>query len=327
MPLTLLKSDKAIPEREKHTYIKESSENILPLSNVQTTPGDFTERGCTYAGCLGVVCGPIKDVIHLVHGPIGCAYWTWGGGTRQNLSDNPGFHRKYCFSTDMQEDNIIFGGEDKLYKSIIEAHEEFPEAKGVFVYATCAIGLIGDDLNGVCKRAEDEIGIRVVPFNCEGFRGCSQSLGHHIANDTLFERVVGTKEPEYMTDYDMNIIGDYNIQGDLWEIMPLFERMGIRILSTFTGNASVDDIAQAHRARGRCGCGYFRLGWLWIGNTRWLGYGWHTDAKRRVGCCKKENLNYFATWLPTKREGKEEKEVGQGQRNITGAIADKCEDT
>ncbi|MCW3134592.1 MAG: nitrogenase molybdenum-iron protein subunit alpha [Methanophagales archaeon] len=213
MPLTLLKSDKAIPEREKHTYIKAASENILPLSNAQTTPGDFTERGCTYAGCLGVVCGPIKDVIHIVHGPIGCAYWTWGGGTRQNLSDNPGFHRKYCFSTDMQEDNIIFGGEDKLYKSILEAHKEFPEAKAVFVYATCAIGLIGDDLNGVCKRAEQEIGIRVVPFNCEGFRGCSQSLGHHIANDTLFER------------------------------------MGIRILSTFTGNASVDDIAQAHRAK------------------------------------------------------------------------------
>jgi nitrogenase molybdenum-iron protein alpha/beta subunit len=61
--------------------------------------------------------------------------------------------------------------------------------------------------------------------------------------------VVGTKEPEYLTDYDMNIIGDYNIQGDLWAIMPLFERMGIRILCTFTENASVDDSAQAHRAK------------------------------------------------------------------------------
>ncbi|VUT25765.1 MAG: light-independent protochlorophyllide reductase subunit B [Candidatus Methanolliviera sp. GoM_asphalt] len=47
----------------------------------------------------------------------------------------------------------------------------------------------------------------------------------------------------------MNIIGDYNIQGDLWIIKPLFDRMGIRILSTFTGNSSIDDIAQAHRAK------------------------------------------------------------------------------
>ncbi len=249
MPYTLLKCDKAIPEREKHTYVKDSSESILPRSNIQTIPGDFTERGCTYAGCMGVVGGPIKDVIHLVHGPIGCAYWTWGGGTRQNISDNPSFHRKYCFSTDMQEDNIIFGGEDKLYQSILDAYKEFPNVNGVFVYSTCVIGLIGDDIKGVCSRAEEEIGVRVVPFACEGFRGCSQSLGHHIANDTLFERVVGTKEPEYKTDYDMNIIGDYNIKGDLWAIKPLFEEMGIRILSTFTGNASIDEIAQAHRAK------------------------------------------------------------------------------
>ncbi len=249
MPFTLLKCDIPIPERKEHTYIKHSRENIIPKCNIQTTPGDFTERGCTYAGCMGVVGGPVKDVIHLVHGPIGCAYWTWGGGTRQNWSDNPSFHRKYCFSTDMQEDNVIFGGEDKLYKAIIEAHEAFPEARGVFVYATCSIGLIGDDIKAVCKRAEKEIGIKVVPFNCEGFRGCSQSLGHHIANDTLFEYVVGTKEPEYTTDYDMNIIGDYNIQGDLWLIKSLFERMGIRILCTFTGNASIDEIAQAHRAK------------------------------------------------------------------------------
>ncbi|HIH78268.1 MAG TPA: nitrogenase component I subunit alpha [Halobacteria archaeon] len=249
MPLTLLNCDKSIPERKKHTYVKDSTEEILPLCNIQTTPGDFTERGCTYAGCMGVVGGPVKDVIHLVHGPIGCAYWTWGGGTRPNLSDNPQFHQKYCFSTDMQEKNIIFGGNEKLYNAIIESYKEFPEAKGVFVYATCTIGLIGDDIKAVCKQAEEEIGIKVVGFNCEGFRGCSQSLGHHIANDTLFEQVVGTKEPEYTTDYDMNIMGDYNIKGDLWVIKPLFERMGIRILSTFTGNSSIDDIAQAHRAK------------------------------------------------------------------------------
>jgi len=165
MPLTLLKCDEAIPEREKHTYIKDSSESIIPACNIQTTPGDMTERGCTYAGCLGVVCGPIKDVIHLVHGPIGCCYYTWGGGTRRNTSDNPGFHRKYCFSTDMQESNIIYGGEKKLLDAIIEAKELFPQAKAVMVYATCSIGLIGDDLKRVARRAEEAIGCRVIPFS------------------------------------------------------------------------------------------------------------------------------------------------------------------
>ncbi len=249
MPLTLLECDIPIPEREKHTYIKKSGECIIPMCNVQTTPGDLTERGCTFAGCMGVVGGPVKDVIHLVHGPIGCAYYTWGGGRRQNLSDNPEFHRKYCFSTNMQEANIIFGGEQKLHKAILEAYERFPDVNGVFVYATCVIGLIGDDINNVCKQASKEIGVPVIPFSCEGFRGVSQSLGHHIANDVIFERIIGTKEPDEVTPYDINIIGEYNIQGDLWIIAPLFEAMGLRILCTFTGNSSIDDLAMAHRAK------------------------------------------------------------------------------
>jgi nitrogenase molybdenum-iron protein alpha chain len=195
MPLTLLECDIPIPEREKHTYIKKSGECIIPMCNVQTTPGDLTERGC-------------------VHGPIGCAYYTWGGGRRQNLSDNPEFHRKYCFSTSMQEANIIFGGEQKLHKAILEAYERFPDVNGVL-----------------------------------GFRGVSQSLGHHIANDVIFERIIGTKEPDEVTPYDINIIGEYNIQGDLWIIAPLFEAMGLRILCTFTGNSSIDDLAMAHRAK------------------------------------------------------------------------------
>ncbi|PHP45503.1 hypothetical protein B6V01_003730 [Methanosarcinales archaeon ex4572_44] len=127
MPLTLLECDIPIPEREKHTYIKKSDEDIVPRCNVQTTPGDLTERGCTYAGCMGVVGGPVKDVIHLVHGPIGCAYYTWGGGRRQNLSDNPEFHRKYCFSTSMQHELgmtpavIATGTESKEFVADVQA--------------------------------------------------------------------------------------------------------------------------------------------------------------------------------------------------------------
>ncbi|MBI5788278.1 MAG: nitrogenase component I subunit alpha [Candidatus Schekmanbacteria bacterium] len=246
MPLILPKCDVPIPERRKHILIKSSQENIIPACNIQTVPGDMTERGCAFAGCRGVVGGPIKDAIQLVHGPIGCAYYTWG--TRRNLSDMA-LHRKYCFSTDLTEDNVVFGGADKLYKSIIESYQLFPKAKAVLVYATCVVGLIGDDLEAICKKAEKEIGIQVIPFSCEGFRGVSQSLGHHIANKTLFDKVVGTREPEVTTPYDMNIIGEYNIDGDAWAIKPLFDAMGIRVLTIFTGNASFDDLPVMHAAK------------------------------------------------------------------------------
>jgi len=39
------------------------------------------------------------------------------------------------------------------------------------------------------KRIESEVkeydGKTIVPVRCEGFRGVSQSLGHHIANDSI----------------------------------------------------------------------------------------------------------------------------------------------
>ena len=46
-------------------------------ANVRTVPGIITQRGCTYAGCKGVVLGPTRDIVNITHGPIGCAYYSW----------------------------------------------------------------------------------------------------------------------------------------------------------------------------------------------------------------------------------------------------------
>ena len=118
MTTILPECDIPIPQRKPHIVCHEPGIGnlVLPMCNVQTVPGDMTERGCTFAGCRGVVGGPVKDAIQLVHGPIGCAYYTWG--TRRNLSDTK-LHRKYCFSTDLTEESVIYGGAKKLLSSII----------------------------------------------------------------------------------------------------------------------------------------------------------------------------------------------------------------
>ncbi|HAJ72896.1 MAG TPA: nitrogenase molybdenum-iron protein alpha chain, partial [Methylophilaceae bacterium] len=52
---------------------------------------------------------------------------------------------------------------------------------------------------------------------CEGFRGVSQSLGHHIANDAIRDFVFDKTDPDKnkfeSSPYDVAIIGDYNIGG------------------------------------------------------------------------------------------------------------------
>ncbi len=63
-------------------------------ANSRTIPGIITQRGCTYAGCRGVVIGPIHDILHITHGPVGCGYYSWM--TRRNLARVRRVRRTTC---------------------------------------------------------------------------------------------------------------------------------------------------------------------------------------------------------------------------------------
>ncbi|MHC5720546.1 MAG: nitrogenase component 1, partial [Nostoc sp.] len=115
---------------------------------------------------------PIADAAHLVHGPIACAGNSWG--SRGSLSSGPQLY-KMGFTTDLGENDVIFGGEKKLYKAILELKERYQPA-AVFVYATCVTALIGDDVDAVCKAAAEKIGTPVIPVIAPGFIG-SKNLG------------------------------------------------------------------------------------------------------------------------------------------------------
>ena len=236
--------------RKKHLIVKNSCEASQKIeANTRAIPGVLTNRGCAYAGAKGVVLGPVKDILDLAHGPIGCSFYTWG--TRRNLaraSEGEDNFIGYSLSTDMKETDIVFGAEKKLAKAIREAYSIFkPEC--ISVYATCPVGLIGDDIEAVCKKAAEDLGIKVIPVRCEGYRGVSQSAGHHLASNALMEHLIGTEELENPGPFDINIFGEYNIGGDYWVIKELLERIGYRIICPFTGDASFHQIAKAHRAK------------------------------------------------------------------------------
>ncbi|NNJ69977.1 MAG: nitrogenase iron-molybdenum cofactor biosynthesis protein NifE, partial [Kiritimatiellales bacterium] len=42
----------------------------------QSLAGSVSQRSCSFCGSR-VVLYPIADAIHIVHGPIGCASYTW----------------------------------------------------------------------------------------------------------------------------------------------------------------------------------------------------------------------------------------------------------
>jgi nitrogenase molybdenum-cofactor synthesis protein NifE len=105
-----------------------------------------------------VVLNPITDAFHLVHGPIGCASYTWD--IRGSLSSGSELYRN-SFSTDLLEKDVVFGGVPKLRRAVEEiVLKRRPPL--IFIYSTCLAGVIGDDVDGVCREAERLYGIRVI---------------------------------------------------------------------------------------------------------------------------------------------------------------------
>jgi len=250
-------------------------------------------ESCAFDGAM-IVLQPIADTAHIVHGPIACCGNSWEG--RGSLSTKGDLHRM-GFTTDMSEMDIIYGSEKKLYKAILQTAESV-KPKAVFVYATCVSGLIGEDIEAVCREAETELGIMVIPVNAPGFVG-PKNLGNRIAGEVLLEHVIGTGQlpteiimppspgnhnaphpplifphsggfaeekrvgvlpplevrggeeglcEEKYGQLHINLIGEYNIAGDLYLVEPILKRAGFKILSRMTGDASFDEITWAHRA-------------------------------------------------------------------------------
>jgi nitrogenase molybdenum-cofactor synthesis protein NifE len=108
--------------------------------------------------------------------------------------------------------------------------------------------MTGDDINAVCKAAKEKFGKPVIPINSPGFVG-PKNLGNKLAGEALLEHVIGTEEPEYTTPYDLNIIGEYNLAGELWQIKPLFDELGIRIFASISGDGRYKEVAYSHRAK------------------------------------------------------------------------------
>ena len=110
------------------------------------------------------------------------------------------------------------------------------------------MGLIGDDINAVARKMSDELELPVIPCSCEGFRGVSQSLGHHISNDTIRDYIIETRAfAEPPGPYDVALIGDYNIGGDVWSVRPLLEEIGLQVKATWTGDGELERIAATHQ--------------------------------------------------------------------------------
>jgi nitrogenase molybdenum-cofactor synthesis protein NifE len=270
--IDMAEADLAIEERSASISTKGKHKHQLKC-DTDSLAGCVSQRACVYCGAR-VVLNPITDAIHLVHGPIGCASYTWD--IRGSLSSGADLYRN-SFSTDLKENDIIFGGERKLALAIDQLVEKYPSPL-VFVYSTCVVGVIGDDLEAVCQAAAQKHQIEVIPVQSSGFIG-NKSAGYRAACDALLkliqpadfykvkedslgseERLASTKQLSISEHMDegktqlgprplgkpaLNYLGDFNLAGEAWIIQEYLKQMGIEVNVTFTGDSSYRTFSKA----------------------------------------------------------------------------------
>ena len=212
-----------------------------------------TAGGCAFDGAQ-ITLLPIADVAHLVHGPIGCAGSSWDN--RGSVSAGPALNR-LGFTTDLNEQDVIMGrGERRLFHAVRHIVDRYHPA-AVFIYNTCVPAMEGDDLEAVCQAAQTATGVPVIAIDAAGFYG-SKNLGNRMAGDVMLRQVIGQREPAPWPDntpfapaqrHDIGLIGEFNIAGEFWQVQPLLDELGIRVLGSLSGDGRFAEIQTLHRAQ------------------------------------------------------------------------------
>src|SRR5665647_15906 len=161
-----------LEDRQASIVKSQKSQSKEICCDTNSVSGAVSQRACVYCGAR-VVLNPITDAFHIVHGPIGCASYTWD--IRGSLSSGDDLYRN-SFSTDMKETDIVFGGEKKLSLAIDEVMQVHAP-KVIVIYSTCIVGVIGDDVDAVCRAAESKHKLRVIPVKAPGFSG-NKAVGY-----------------------------------------------------------------------------------------------------------------------------------------------------
>ncbi|CDM67471.1 nitrogenase [Clostridium bornimense] len=224
----------------EHPEVQKREERLNSISGFAGTArelcdksnsGRLCDKKRSFSQCLGCSSGNaicqsimIQDTVTINHAPLGCA----GDFADFNFTNrvNRGFRNleiKNCraISTNLEEKDTIYGGGEKLRKTIELAYERY-NPKAIFVTASCASGIIGDDIESITNEAEEKLGIPVAYISCEGFRSKLWTTGFDATFHGILRKVV--KPPVKKQDDLINVINFWG--SDIFT--DLFKRLNLR---------------------------------------------------------------------------------------------------
>ena len=109
-------------------------------------------------GAIGEIGGDVKVVLHA---PIGCGYHYKNSARRRHQPFFP------LFCTDLTEEEIVYGGSDKLRSTVREVWERY-HPKRIFVIPSPITDILNEDILSVARELREE-GIPVADITSELF--------------------------------------------------------------------------------------------------------------------------------------------------------------
>lgn len=138
---------------------------------------------CAFWGAYDVF-SYFEDVVILVHGAAGCL------GNRHfstAMGHNSECDNRAHLSTNMKEQDIIFGGEQKLLECLEDLCDKYPD-KYFAVITNCCTDIIGDDVEGCINMLPEDIRRKVIFMNTGGYSGNSYREGTENAFRLIAEK-------------------------------------------------------------------------------------------------------------------------------------------
>lgn len=203
-------------------------------------------KSCSLFGALRYFSN-INNAVILVHGPSGCTFFSRYAMIRLNGYYNSPYPvpvpKIYC--TDFSENDVIFGGREKLCKALTEIMDvHSPDV--VFVMNCCVSEVIGEDIDDVASEYADGYHIPVIPVHSAGFKG-DHKYGMKMASEILFEKFMTKKLPTQKGR--INILGDLDyFNHTSKELIAVLNEVGVTDIRLVPGNCTLDEIRQCTSA-------------------------------------------------------------------------------
>ncbi len=205
--------------------------STFPLHGMTTIPGKIS-------GSL-LVAGAITDAVPLIHGPIGCAY-------QRKLNPfklHSLFYETPC--TDMNDMDLVYGGEEKLKRGIKETFERY-HPNLIIVITTCASDLIGDDFKSVVEAAGNDVDCDIV-YTTGDFVERARPVGYQDALYAISDQLLCNNTDAEAVERNCNSVNivTFPIHGSgvrTGEMSSVLEEIGITINKVCFDHTTVSDL-------------------------------------------------------------------------------------